>query len=201
MNEFSQVQTFHRELQSFNGKFEHVPWATIYMLYSILYTDEWICYHYTQFCSFWLFWVLKLFSIQSHLSHHKGAEFHIKSSWSSSDRFRARRLSLRFSGTGGVLPLRNRTARALIFLQRSNICKTSYKHYCLKDSDIRDQRQIIIAWLFVPMRRLSRQHPRNLLAASHNISLPHFHLQIPTPTLLSNCVNGSNITINHTIHW
>jgi hypothetical protein len=198
MNEFSQVQTFHRELQSFNGKFEHVPWATIYMLYSILYTDEWICYHYTQFCSFWLFWVLKLFSIQSHLSHHKGAEFHIKSSWSSSDRFRARRLSLRFSGTGGVLPLRNRTARALIFLQRSNICKTSYKHYCLKYSEIRGKLNcLVICTDEASISATPSQPPcskSQYFAASFSSSNTYTNI-------MSNCVNGSNITINHTIHW
>lgn len=150
------------------------------MLYFFIYTDESICYIIHIFVPCGCFGGLKFDSIQSLFSHHKGAEFHIESSWSSRDRFRARRLSLRFSGTGGVLPLRNRTASALIFLQRSNICKTPCKYLSFQTTEIRGK--IIIAWLFVPMRRLSRQHPRNLdhlLAASHNTLLPHFHLQIP----------------------
>lgn len=51
------------------------------------------------------------------------AVVYIKSSWSSRDRLRAFRFSSRLWGRGGVLPLRNRTARALIFWQRSNTCK------------------------------------------------------------------------------
>lgn len=50
--------------------------------------------------------------------------FHINSSWSSSDRLRALRLSSRLWGKGGVLPLRNKTARALIFWHRSNTCSS-----------------------------------------------------------------------------
>jgi len=73
------------------------------------------------FCSFR---GLRILAISTDASLMKREyEFHIKSSWSSRDLLRARRLSLRLSGRGGVLPLRNRTARALIFWQRSNICK------------------------------------------------------------------------------
>lgn len=51
--------------------------------------------------------------------------FHFKSSWSSRERLRARKLSLRLSGRGGVLPRRNRTASALFFRQRSKTCSIS----------------------------------------------------------------------------
>lgn len=56
---------------------------------------------------------------------------------------------------------------------------------------------MIIVWLFVPMRRLSQQHPRNLdhrLAASHNTLRPHFHLQIPAPNQL--CSNTIETLVN-----
>ena len=66
-------------------------------------------------------WIIR-FALNSSISCTQRA-FHFKSSWSSRDRFRAFKFSSRLWGGGGFLPLRNRTARALIFWTRSNTCK------------------------------------------------------------------------------
>lgn len=118
---------------------------SIYACYILFLLYRWmsflsLCIFLFFFCSFWAISIM-YYTVTSLPS--EGSWISYQSSWSSRDRFRARKLSLRLSGRGGFLPLRNRTARALIFLQRSNICKRQCKYYGLKFSNSRNLGQII----------------------------------------------------------
>lgn len=133
------MSRFKLWIKSWN--FEHEHWVN--HIHAILFSIIWWMnfYQYTYFVPLGGLSILAI-SVQLLPSQQKGIwishqiilifKFHIKSSWSSRDRLRARRFSLRLSGRGGVLPLRNRTARALIFWQRSNICMKQSKCYGTK---------------------------------------------------------------------